>query len=344
MDRRKFIKMNVIAGTIGTITGTSLYGTPGSLSEEIARNHLNASKLILPLSKLKVPEGAIAPLSKYGAIWHNLLNSKAESSLFSKNPNKYFENHGLSTDLIEDDSIEFTLLKAFASEKIQKAAQTQQPKIFIESLINHGIIREGLVKSKLKNQVLHLMEEESEHFKKITKKIQDKFSNLDIENIEEREMDVIISELSALGSETKAFVIAAVVVIIAAAVLIYVSVGAAVTVGLTAAVEVSVALHQAVVVSTGTSINSSEKSSKSSGNLIEALDPEKAQSYSIASEIALLTGNKELLKELDDMVFREEVTSVFSALEEADLIKVEKDSLANVVDALSSMRLKSFIA
>lgn len=336
MKRRKFLVgvagagASVAAGSVATagILGSQYLGKPAYLR---AIDEQSENVLRLSLSRAAVPVDFWDDLVRYHRVWRALASDPASAAAFNADPGAWLDKNGLPSSVLEQQDIEFRLLRAVYSHP-NKASIAQDYRSFIEYLGSQGIIDES-APQKMSRRLRSLIGQNRDQIGLILSRSNiPRDLNLD-SNEPLLEIDKMVAEIDNLSAATKSTLMGVVVVpvAIAAIVVTYVSIATNVTVFIMLGFSVSIAVAVAVAVdgSDDTLQLAELKNPALKDPLMRkliALDDESKQvlvntmrsAYAVDRPDFALLAMKEFIAT--------EIREVLEACDEAGLVQLPKDS------------------
>lgn len=348
MKRREFLKGTAagIGNSLLLTQPTRLYGTPRSISPSDTDT---SQKFYLPLTRSGLPAETLGLASEVCHLWEKVLTDRGESIKFFNDPESYFLNAGITnTDqLLKNESVK--MLHALSSPSFKNNLSDgdyQSAFLCIKSLglidLNPSPLRETLTKILSKNaddikMSLHSIKKSPERTSA------ELFEFLKSSDIHVTETDLAaISEIMKLSVSERdlqpycASCVAAVA--IAATVVLYVSVVVGATVAIMAAVYISVAAMSAVTVSSSRPRpvpKGLPLSNPFVGNYVK-LDKDAARNATFAVRIANASESPGLQSYVIKEITRLEIEAIVEALAASGLVKISKEAMPSVIDALTT--------
>lgn len=375
MKRRTFLGISL--STFGTpllATGTSLYGTPGSITQGVrVLNEGDVHLLSLPLSEIGIPDTALSELGAYAGIWQNILSDHGQRQLFKSDPDAYLEASGIPPSVLTSGDQEIKMLVASANDETLRLVVAGDYNGFFSHLQTLGLV--GGAPSTLKTRISELIRPKAAELKDKIAAMQRSGNLPKIDDLlESNELEFLYSQLipDLTQVATAAIPVAAAAVIVLT-VVAYVSVGVAVTVGALAGVYVSVAVSMAVTASGGGSGHgmlekepdlqfagpvtgplpkfgqTSKRERAARGELAQRaligkrmlmLDPQSVENARTTARVATLLGNKTYAVEAGRKLIRDELDAIIEVLEELDVITIPAATRDQVLNSMHSLALK----
>lgn len=127
MKRRKFIQSSLVASAAASLSGTAIaaadqrvFGPPASLS---GGTDINATRMLLPLSRGGMPAAGWHHWSKLSAAAVEMFTDDKKRSLFNENPGRYLSSAGFDTSRETLDAPSLALLVALSDKDVQDSAE-----------------------------------------------------------------------------------------------------------------------------------------------------------------------------------------------------------------------------
>lgn len=259
MERRRLLKGAASLGAIPVVsTGAFVYGTPAAAAIPAGTAAGAAEVLRLPLSRIGLPTEVQGTLARLGAFWMGLAEGGDRAEAFAASPSKALAEAGLAGQLEVSDPL-VDVMRLSLDPSLKAIAKNLDFRGFLREMRARGLSTAGK-SSAYRKQVQELLTQDQSAFRQAFQSVLTAMPHLE-ESIEKDErLNALAVTLQGgmqnqsmePGTEPQSgFALAAVVVVIAAAVVAYVSVAVGVTVGVMAGFAISVAVSAGVFVSGG---------------------------------------------------------------------------------------------
>jgi len=344
--RRKLIQATLVAPLAANAAGTSgrLHGAPASINQA-SGDSIDADRFILPLAHAGIPSEALTDLSKVSALVESVLTDENSATDFFINPRIFFERNGLDgSDATLVDPV-ITLLVALSDLSVKEALKNRDYTLTFDYMRAAGVF-EPQNHSALQRNVQKIMEESINEMRgAIRQKKKPPFSQghydsyfIDILKMtgvtaSEEDLAAVAYLLdkggtgvsNKINSFDKARPPVALVLVLVVAV----------------AVVIAAVVTEVKVKSTNPIIkNEKMDTSIFNGDLLK-LDPAAMRNMRRAYRIAEITGDGQFALYARREAIKEEVTVVMESLLNLNLIRVSKQDMPTVIEAVYRYACKS---
>lgn len=259
--RRKFLAGAMGSLAIPVVSGSSLFGTPASVSPTKNASFLDDDndRLRLYLTRMNVPTALWKKLRSIGGLWQKVLFDPEERAKFQAAPKLYLSEKNIDQAFLTSDDNNVKLLISVLDPDVNRFAMEGDYTSFLAALERQGLFSNAC-SNNLTVVLNDILDKEDALFSEVlnlsgndvNKASIDELKNSDsFRMLTEMLLNKDIHALSGDGAVTQAVVVAGVVAVIAVIAAVYVSVGTTLTVGITAGFAISLAVMTAITVNGG---------------------------------------------------------------------------------------------
>lgn len=251
MKRRSFLGISISAMGVPVVSsGTSLYGTPVSVTGPVKLLTDDDDTLRFTFSTTYIPESMLSKLSILSNLWRRVLGNQEDKQRFSKDPAHFLTSNGVPLSLLNSRDHEVRMLIALCDDSVLASSIRGDYREFLGKLDALGVLRTN-DSSQLRRSVTQMLKADLEGFRtKLAAINRSPDGNSARGLIDSDEIRYLYTQLApAIDQVATAAVAVNVVAVILAAVAAYVTVVTTVTVGILAGVAISVAAAMAVTAS-----------------------------------------------------------------------------------------------
>lgn len=346
MSRREFLKNStlVLGAPLVATAATRLYGAPASV---IPREIADLDKFKLPLARAGVPTELWDSLARVGDLWDRVLTDSAEAQRFQSDTAGYMNSLGLdgSDATLADESLR--MLQVMTDPEAKKhLANGDYVSLFGQ--LTAANVFEPLAPSALETKIVSLF---AENYAEMSAAIdaatvggaQENLLTgmqnlgLSVTEADLMELTKIVSASEAgVGPHPDVFALVVVAVGISAIAAAYISVVIAVTVVLLAGISISAAISSAILVCGPRSCFHPYGSAPPFTGTYAKLEPAMIRNLDRSLRLAALTRDGNIEIQAIRSVIASEVSAVFGALKQVNLIHVEDENMPKIIDAVTA--------
>jgi len=346
MSRRKFLQTTslVLGAPLVASTATRLYGAPASV---IPREVADLDRFKLPLARAGVPTELWDSLARVGDLWDRVLTDDSEAQRFHSDAAGYMNSLGLdgSDATLADESLR--MLRVMADPEAKKYLASGDYTSLFDQFVAANVF-EPLAPSALQTKIVSLF---AENYAEMSAAIDAAMiggaqENLltGMQNLGLSVTEADLMELTKIVSASEAgvvphpdvFALVVVVAGISAIAAAYISVVIAVTVVLLAGVSVSAAIASAILVCGVRTCFRPYGSAPPFGGTYAKLEPAMIRNLDRSLRLAALTRDGNIAFQAMRSVIASEVSAVFGALKQVNLIHVEDKNMPRIIDAVTA--------
>lgn len=347
MKRRKFIQSTLAASAAASISGAAaaagdkrVFGTPASLT---GGTDVNATRMLLPLSRSGMPAAGWDHWSKLSAAAVDMFSDEKKRSLFNTNPGRYLSTLGFDTSKETLNAPSLALLVALSDRDVQDAAKRRDYTQMLNYLQASGALarpKEDVLTMKMQ----HALQSNIDMIRGVMELSGDESPDAEsvLSFIKATDKPPTTADLAALASVAELLRTAPGQAVVDAAVIVVAAVDAIVGVTVAVAAFTMVAVVNQVVVA-GNETQIPSYNHVFNGQL-SRLDGDICDSCDVAHRAASILGAPGLYDEHAKLVIKNEVRSFLRAMRNVGLVTYEEDAFETIVEATYVYGMRSISA
>ncbi|KAB7628896.1 hypothetical protein [Stenotrophomonas rhizophila] len=345
MKRRKFIQSTLAVSAVASISGTAVaaadtrvFGTPTSLT---GGTDVNATRMLLPLSRSGMPAAGWDHWSKLSAAAVDMFSDEKKRSLFNTNPSRYLSTLGFDTSKETLDAPSLALLVALSDRDVQDAAKRGDYTQMLSYLQASGSLarpKEDVLTMKMQQA----LQSNKDMIRSVMDLAGDEYPDAEtvLAFIKATDKPPTTADLAALASVAELLRTAPGQAVVGAAVIVIAAVDAVVGVTVAVAAFTMVAVANKVLVAG----NQLPAYNHVFNGQLSRLDGDICDSCDVAHRAASILGAPGLYDEHAKLVIKNEVRSFLRAMRNVGLVTYDEDAFETIVEATYIYGMRSISA